>query len=160
MKDSQISSENIIGNKDDMEEEVNINLSIQKEPKKGNFMLTPLECLLLNKLMPHGFKFEKEENILKVIESSKNQVKKNKHLIKNSDIINNKNYDKINCINQMKRRSHHKTYNIENLPNNVTPEAYKEIQKCWLGINRIKEIQWSNNFYQSNNPDIPCLSKI
>lgn len=162
MKDSEYTSQNIAKTKDNKEEEEEINkkISTQKESKKGNFMLTPLESLLLNKLMPHGFKFETEENLLKVIEASKSQVKRHKHLVKHSDIINNRNYDKINSISQMKRRTQQRTYNIENLPNNVSPEIYKETQKCWLGLNRIKDIQWSNNFYQSNSPDIPCLSKI
>ena len=40
-------------------------------PKFNQFMFTPLQSLLLNKKMPHGFKFEIEENIHKILELSK-----------------------------------------------------------------------------------------
>ena len=45
---------------------------ISKEiPKFNEFMFTPLQSFLLNKKMPHGFKFEMEENIQKSLELSK-----------------------------------------------------------------------------------------
>ena len=48
-------------------------------------MLSPIESILLNKLMPKGFKFETEENIVKPMETSKNQSKKNKSSTKCDD---------------------------------------------------------------------------
>ena len=39
--------------------------------KFNSFMFTPLQSFLLNKKMPHGFKFESEENIMKNLELSK-----------------------------------------------------------------------------------------
>ena len=61
------------------------NKNVQKEDyssnnklKIGQYILTPLECLLLNKKMPRGFKFEIENNILKQLEPTKIQPKKMK----------------------------------------------------------------------------------
>jgi hypothetical protein len=59
---------NISGSKKSKNEEY-----LSKDLSKYNqFMFTPLESFLLNKKMPHGFKFETEENILKTLELSKN----------------------------------------------------------------------------------------
>ena len=38
--------------------------------KLGQYMLTPLQSILLNKKMPFGFKLETEENILKSLTGS------------------------------------------------------------------------------------------
>ena len=133
----------------------------QNESKKAQHFLTPLECFLLNKKMPQGFKFETEENLLKTSENPKNQSKRIRQPIRFSDNLyktNNRNYDKINSINQPKKRNN--SYNIENIPKNVAPSKYKELQKCLRGLNMIKDTQWINNYYQSNNPDIPCLSNL
>ena len=46
-------------------------------------MLTPLEWILLNKKMPHEYKLETEENILKLFELSKKHPKR----IKMSDVV-------------------------------------------------------------------------
>lgn len=77
--------------------------------KMGQFNLTPLECMILNKKMPYGFKFEIEENIIKSLEQNKNQLKRGrgtgehqKHvkLVKNhkneDKSINNKEYSSNN----------------------------------------------------------------
>ena len=59
---------NVSGSKKSKNEEY-----LSKDLSKYNqFMFTPLESFLLNKKMPHGFKFETEENILKTLELSKN----------------------------------------------------------------------------------------
>ena len=153
-----INNENIVNNS----KRINKDES-QNESKKALHLLTPLESFLLNKKMPHGFKFETEENLLKISEIPKNQPKRIRQPIRFSDNLyktNNRNYDKINIINQQKIRNNQKNYNIENLPKNVTPTKYKEIQKCLRGLNMIKDTQWIKNFYQSNHPDIPCLSNL
>ena len=53
----------------------------------GQFILTPLQSILINKKMPFGFKLETEENILKSIETSRNQIKKNKNSSKQKERI-------------------------------------------------------------------------
>ena len=180
MSDSQTTSKHIIKTKENIGEvlqnnilnldneyiiENNSKISVNKEESriksnKGQYLLTPLECLILNKLMPQGFKFETEENYLKTLESSKNQTKKIKKTIKQFDNFNKSNtgnYNNINSLNQLKKINNQ---NISNLPKNINPSIYTITQKCWLGLNMIKEIQWAYNFYQSNDPNIPCFAKI
>ena len=139
----------------------------KKEIKKGQYFLTPLESLLLNRLMPHGFKFETEENMIKTLETSKNQTKKNKqplryleNLHKSNNRPKNYNNDKEMNITQLKRRTNHSPYYMDNLPNNFTPNICKVAEKCKKGLDKIKNFPCSNYFYESNNPEIPCLSKI
>ena len=139
----------------------------EKESKIGYYILTPLESLILNKLMPHGFKFETEENFLKSLESSKIQAKKTKKTNNHNDNsykLNNRpksiNYERNRGISQSKKRGNQVINNMDNIPINVSPEIYKITKKCQIGLERIKDTPWSNNFYQSNNPDVPCISKI
>lgn len=134
-----------------------------EELKIGQYFLTPLESLLINKLMPHGFKFETEENILKLIENTKNQSKRNKQLNKYIDNSyksnNNSNYEKKGHLH-LKRRINQGINNIDDTVNNTNSEINKTTKKCKIGLQRIKDSQWVNTFYQSNNPDVPTLSKI
>ena len=51
--------------------------------KNGQFMLTPLESMIINKFIPFGFKLETEENIIKSVnftpmnkKNERNSVKK------------------------------------------------------------------------------------
>ena len=171
MADSQIISE--VRNQENIEDENHINNSQDKnkeesqpELKKGQYILTPLESILLNKLMPHGFKFESEENILKAIEASKNQVKRNTKQSNrhsdNTDKINNRtrNYNYVKDSIPQKRRNNQNIYKMDNMPNNVSPEVYKESLKCRNGLERIKNAPWASDFYQATEPDTPCLAKI
>ena len=122
--------------------------------KLGQYMLTPLQSILLNKKMPFGFKLETEENILKSLETTKNQAKKSKNSTRHKD----KGRDNRNGgIVQNKKRNQNMN-NIDNMPNN--PEIYKIFKKCKKGLEKIKESKYANNYYQSNNPDIPCLANI
>ena len=122
--------------------------------KLGQYMLTPLQSILLNKKMPFGFKLETEENILKSLETTKNQAKKSKNAARHKD----KGRDNRNGgITQNKKRNQNMN-NIDNKPNN--PEIIKIFKKCKKGLEKIKESKYANNYYQSNNPDIPCLANI
>ena len=122
--------------------------------KLGQYMLTPLQSILLNKKMPFGFKLETEENILKSLETTKNQAKKSKNATRHKD----KGRDNRNGgITQNKKRNQNMN-NIDTMPSN--PEIYKIFKKCKKGLERIKESKYANNYYQSNNPDIPCLANI
>ena len=171
MADSQIVSE--VKNKENIQDENHINNSqiknkeeSQQELKKGQYILTPLESLLLNKLMPHGFKFESEENILKAFEASKSQVKRtkqsNRHIdnsFKSNNRTRNINYDKKDIM-PPKRRTNQNLYKMDNIPNNISPEIYKTSLKCRNGLDKIKNTPWVNDFYQASEPDTPCLAKI
>ena len=122
--------------------------------KLGQYMLTPLQSILLNKKMPFGFKLETEENILKSLETTKNQAKKSKNSTRHKD----KGRDSRNGgITQNKKRNQN-INNIDNMPNN--PEIYKIFKKCKKGLEKIKESKYANYYYQSINPDIPCLANI
>ena len=128
-----------------------------EENKIGQYYLTPLESLLINKIMPHGFKFETEENILKLLESTKNQSKRNKQTNKHFD-NSYKNYNHIS--NERNKNLKRRINNREESSNNASNEINKTIKKCKIGLEKIKESPYANTFYQSNNPDIPTLSKI
>jgi hypothetical protein len=41
---------------------------ISNNLQEGQYMLTPLQGILLNKLIPRGFKLETEENVLKALD--------------------------------------------------------------------------------------------
>ena len=131
-----------------------INTKEKKDDLKlGQYMLTPLQRILLNKKIPFGFKLETEENILKSLETTKNQAKKNK----NSNRYKEKGRDHRN-VGMMQNKKRNQNMSIDNMPGN--PEIYKIYKKCKKGLEKIKESKYANNFYQSNNPDVPCLANI
>ena len=53
----------------------------KENEKKGVFMLTPLECIIINKLIQFGIKLETEENFLKSFDYA-NQIKKQQEIEK------------------------------------------------------------------------------
>ena len=137
--------------------------------KLGEFYLTPLESFIINKSMPHGFKLELEENLLKLMESDSKDRKKNKkgkNLIKaQSAIYNNNNENKIN--HKKEKRDHpqpkkriNQEFNLDNIPNDINREKYKIAKKCKIGMERIKDSPLAKNFYQFNDADTPSLSKV
>ena len=137
--------------------------------KLGEFYLTPLESFIINKSMPHGFKLELEENLLKLMESDSKDRKKNKkgkNLIKaQSAIYNNNKENKINHKNE--KRDHpqpkkriNQEFNLDNIPNDINREKYKIAKKCKIGMERIKDSPLAKNFYQFNDADTPSLSKV
>jgi hypothetical protein len=139
------------------------NAGTEKEKKISYFMLTPLESLLLNKMMPHGFKFETEENYLKSKESPKNQVKRykpiNKHIdnsYKSKSQPKNINYERRNRGIVQKRRAYQGFNNLDNISINASTVA----SKCKFGLEKIKNSTWINKFYYPSNPEAPCISKI
>lgn len=163
--------ENHITSSNDLDNNIDKNLNsdnpantgTEKEKKISYFMLTPLESLLLNKMMPHGFKFETEENILKSLEPPKNQIKRYKQINKNIDISyksnsqpRNTNYESRNRGIVQKRRAYQGFNNLDNISINSSTV----ISKCKLGLERIKNSTWINKFYYPSNPEAPCISKI
>ena len=157
----------------------NIDNNIKSQLKFGQFMLTPLEGLILNKKMPHGYKFETEENMLKYLELSKNSSKKVHINDRHSDFqkhtkpIKNKLNEEKNGSNKEKKHQSNNNKKLKKvLSNKDSPinnnnnkinqnsEAYKIMMKCYLCFNKIKSNQISNFFYQAKFPNAPCLSMI
>ena len=129
----------------------------KEELKIGQFFLTPLQSILLNKKMPFGFKLETEENILKSMEALKNQAKKNKNNSKHKE-RGGRDMHRIGGNNSTKKRNQNSD-NFDNITNK-NPEIVKIIKKCKKALEKIKESKYAHIYYKSNNPDIPCLANI
>ena len=137
------------------------------ELKLGEFYFTPLESFIINKSMPHGYKLELEENLLKLMESESKERKKNKkgkNLLKYQNVINN-NEIKQNNKKEKKEQSQAKKrinqdFNLDNIPNDINREKYKIAKKCKIGMERIKDSPLAKNFYEFNDVDTPSLSKV
>ncbi len=166
------------------------NEDISKEiPKFNQFMFTPLQSLLLNKKMPHGYKFEIEENIHKTLELSKTNQRrvKPKGFLQEPKIvvkpmktpINDEkkiSAEKNNIVKPIKKpkkeekettKNNNSNGNINNNNHSNTnkiegnnSEAYKIRIKCTAGFNKIKSSSGASFFYTGNTPDAPCLSNI
>ena len=140
---------------------------IQTELKLGEYFLTPLESFLINKSMPHGFKFELMENLIKFSNSESKAPKKNK---KNKTNIKSLGYtyshnNKLNHKNDKKeysqaKRKVNQDLNLDNNFNGINREKYKIAKKCQIGMERIKDSPFANNFYEFNDIEIPSLSKV
>jgi hypothetical protein len=125
--------------------------------KIGQYYLTPLQSILLNKKFPMGFKLETEENILKSIEITKQQEKKLKQAQKLNQQIGRRSSNKFG---QQTKRNNKNTNNFENIPNNISAEKFQIYKQCKSGFDKIKESKYFNNYYTSNDPNIPCLAAI
>ena len=118
-------------NKEQIEQQEN-----QEPPNYLNiyqsFSLNPLEQILINKLIPYGYKLETEENLLKTDEKKKKGYlhRKHKRTFGNNNsilenIVDNENNiestNKINNIEKVPKRRHKKSFsshNTENKENN------------------------------------------
>ena len=146
---------------------INNNPQIKPELKLGEFYLTPLESFIINKSMPHGFKLELEENLLKLMESESKDHKKNKkgkNLLKSQSAIYNHDI-KQNHKMEKKEQPHAKKrinqdFNLDNIPNDISREKYKIAKKCKIGMERIKDSPLAKHFYEFNDTDTPSLSKV
>ena len=140
----------------DIKNNLNSNNVEQKEELKlGQYILTPLQSILINKLMPLGYKLETEENILKSLEIPKNQGKKYKQS-RNKD--NSGKSNNRNAVGQKKRNQG--INNLDNIPPNISQEIYKIYKKCKNGLDKIKESKYALHYYQSRDPDVPCLANL
>ena len=176
MSEPQISENQIMqANKENKQESSNINSlnpqnkeiernnptnnqEAHEDLKIGQYILTPLQSIILNKKMPFGFKLETEENILKSLETSKNQTKKYKNSSKNKERATKDTHRNGGTI--PKKRNQNINSGDNNRPSNLTPEMFNLHKKCKKGLEKIKECRYSNLYYQSNNPDVPCLANI
>ena len=149
---------NMSSNNQIQQQEKNIisNSPIKNEELKfGQYFLTPLQSILLNKKFPSGFKLETEENIKKSLEMIKSQEKKHKPTQK---INQQRSQRSSNKFGQQTKKN--KSNNIENIPNDITPEKYKIIKQCKGGFEKIKESKYFSKYYTSSDPNTPCLSEI
>jgi hypothetical protein len=150
--------ENILTTKNDNN---NLNLVENKiELKSVEFMLTPLETLIINKKMPFGYKLDTEENIIK----SKEIIKKNITKKKKLENINPSKPKKIKFKAEIKESN--KKYLRERKPiikedlnkeSEIKISLIPKFQKC---IEIIKSNPLSNFYYKSVNPITPCLLDI
>jgi len=150
---------NIISNNQIQPQEKNIisNNALKNEDLKfGQYYLTPLQSILLNKKFPSGFKLETEENILKSLELIKAQEKKHKQAQKNNQQRSQRSSNKF----WQATKKNKSNINFENIPNNATPEKFKLIKQCKGGFEKIKESKNFSKYYTSSDPNTPCLSII
>ena len=131
----------------------------KEELKLGQYILTPLQSILLNKKMPFGIKLETEENILKSMETAKNQSKKNKISAKHKERFGR---ERNNYGGIIKKRNQN-IDNKESIVNNFNKEEEDDniiFKKCKKCLEKIKDFKYAKKYYQSDNPDIPCLAEI
>ncbi len=112
--------------------------------KNGQFMLTPLECILINKRLPFGIKLETEDNILRSVDFVKANEKRKenlknhkiKTLEKNNFVTINHN---INTNNNNHKNIMPNIISTNNINNNINNVSYNN------SINNI------NNNIEKNN---------
>ena len=150
----QVTSSNINNNNLERNNLIN-NQNKNEELGIGQFILTPLQSILINKKMPFGFKLETEENIFKSMDTSRTQTKKSKNSSKHKEKIGKDHRNMGGNIQPKKRVS-----NNFDIPSNYPPEIKAVLKKCRIGLDRIKESKYINIYYYSNNPDVPCLANI
>ena len=148
------------------------------ELKIGQYMLTPIQSILLNKSMPKGYKFESEENLLKSIDTMKNQSKKNKLSSKYGDNSRRSKQNKKN-INDNSESNHNDNHNNNlkkslkkntsqnnnssknnNMLNQVSPEIYKIMMKCHQALEKLKSNPNASFFYTVKEPGEMSLATI
>ena len=148
------------------------------ELKIGQYMLTPIQSILLNKSMPKGYKFESEENLLKSIDTMKNQSKKNKLSSKYGDNSRRSKQSKKN-INDNLESNHNDNHNNNlkkslkkntsqnnnssknnNMLNQVSPEIYKIMMKCHQALEKLKSNPNASFFYTVKEPGEMSLATI
>ena len=133
--DIPINTENLEDKLEENKEQIE-QQEIQEPPNYLNiyqsFSLNPLEQILINKLIPYGYKLETEENLLKTDEKKKKGYLHRKHKItfgNNSSILENivdnenniESTNKINNIEKVPKRRRKKSFsshNTENKENN------------------------------------------
>jgi len=134
-KDIPINTENLEEKLEENKEQIE-QQEIQEPPNYLNiyqsFSLNPLEQILINKLIPYGYKLETEENLLKTDEKKKKGYlhRKHKRTFGNNNSIlenivdNENNIESTNKINNLekvpkrRRKKSFSSHNTENKENN------------------------------------------
>jgi hypothetical protein len=138
----------------------NLNLVENKiELKSVEFMLTPLETLLINKKMPFGIKLDTEENIIKSKDIAKKNINKKKiesiHRSRPKKIeYKEENKDTTKKYLRERKTNQKEQTNKELESNNLI------IQKCERCIELIKANPLSKLYYKTMNPNTPCIFDI
>ncbi len=149
--------ENILTTKND-NNELNL-VENKKELKSVEFMLTPLETLLINKKMPFGIKLDTEENIIKSKDIAKKNINKKKiesiHRSRPKKIeYKEENKDTTKKYLRERKTNQKEQTNKELESNNLI------IQKCERCIELIKANPLSKLYYKTVNPNTPCIFDI
>ena len=135
----------------------------KENEKKGEFMLTPLECIIINKLIQFGIKLETEENYLKSLDYA-NQIKKQQEIEKRQKRklktikYNTINYSN-NKLNIISNNNSEKRKRIKNNTINNNQNKDSIIKKCAFFIEEIKKNPLSKFFFNTSSI-LPSLSLI
>ena len=124
---------------------------------KNEYYLTPLESIVINKLMPKGFKLDeesvllntKEKSLSPIIEIKNLRTKDKKHY---SLINNNNNIQNINNKNISFKNGNNHNNNSFHIKNNIQ-------NKLLSIINSIKEIIPENKNFSLYNNDLLSFEK-
>ena len=140
-------------NAPEKDQEKNINSKLEENQINSDFLniyscfdLTPFEQILINKLLPFGFKIETEENLLKKDEKKKKGYlhRKHKKNFGNSNIlenfVDNENNNDMNLDNndnnniekapkQRKRKKSNSSHNTENKENNKSTIVMRKMTR-------------------------------
>ena len=130
--------------------------------KNGQFMLTPLECILINKRLPFGIKLETEDNILRSVDFVKANEKRKenlknhkiKTLEKNNFVTINHN---INTNNNNHKNIMPNIISTNNINNNINNVSYNNsINNI---NNNIEKNNSNNNSYMNMNNNNTVIKK-
>ena len=114
------------------------------ELSTGQYLLTPLESIFINKIMPKNFKFESEEN-LEIIIDPINNFNKFRHSLRNKQNHNNNNLQ----INNISKES----------KNIILPKKlYISQKQCKIFLEKLKNFSYIDII--NNNQSEPSLKLI
>ena len=138
--------------------EINVNL------KNGQFMLTPLECLLINKRLPFGIKLETEDNILRSVDFAKANEKRIENLKKHKiKTLEKNNFVTINHNINTNNNSHKNIIqNIipnNNINNNTNNPSYNNTINNNNSNNNTEKNNSNNNNYNNMNNNNTVIKK-
>ena len=150
-------SENEINEKNNNENNINENNNNKNTLINGQFMLTPLESILINKTMPFGYKLDTEDNVIKSLEFAKMKSKNS-----NNESIHRPRTKKLHEI--INYNDNNEKYFREKKTNK---EDYKhitgkmtEIKKCEKCFEKLKSNEYFNYFYNIRSIGTPSLIEV
>ena len=148
-------SQNEINENNNNENNINENNNNINNIKNGQFMLTPLESILINKKMPFGYKLDTEDNIHKSLEFAK---MKSKNLnIENTHRSRTKKMHEIINYNDEKYFKE-KRHNKEDYK--LTTGKMSEIKKCEKCFDKLRTNEYFSYFYNIQSIGIPTLIEV
>ena len=148
-------SQNEINENNNNENNINENNNNINNIKNGQFMLTPLESILINKKMPFGYKLDTEDNIHKSLEFAKMKTKSLN--IENTHRSRKKNLHEIINYNDEKYFKE-KRHNKEDYK--LTTGKMSEIKKCEKCFDKLRTNEYFSYFYNIQSIGIPTLIEV